>query len=301
MLHQDVCKAFNMSRDSLAKLFGISKATVDSWSDSSRMSKTAKVAMETMLENNNLKQTIGKFSDFLSDINKNTNDFVTKEQKELVDRMSFILDEYKLNIVEAAKKLNEQSFEYLDKVINLKIYPSFDFLSKFVVEFNISDKWLLSGKEKPFNVRFLKSGYMNKLIEEFPQYRQAYIVNCEEDGGYSTRLIIENEHEVFDVYGTHFCIGDGFIIEAQEGMALYELYTFYKKFGGSRVQLLKVSQEDYEKLFSRDFYMKNILDKAKHSHMLYDLFDLECYNKDRYGSFFENCVNIIKSKEKANS
>ena len=29
--------------------------------------------------------------------------------------------------------------------------------------------------------------------------------------------------------------------------------------------------------------------------MLYDLFDLDYYNKEKYGDFFVECTNIIKS------
>lgn len=296
MLHQRVCDELNINREELAKMLGISKYTIDSWSDSNRMSQTAKVALESLLENNNLKKTMNKFNDFLLEAIKDKTCFVSNEKKELADRIKFILNEYKLTIVEAAKRINEISFEYLDRVLNLEIYPSFDFLSKFSNEFKISNDWLLSGKGKPFDLKFIKANFIKQLIEEFPQYKQAYIVHCEKDGFY-TKIIIENKDGMYDIYHTDFCIGDDFIMEGSECVALYDLYQFYKNFYYSGVRLLELSEKDYEKLLSREFYPKNILYNSHLSFLLTDLFDLEYFNKDRYGDFFIKCTDIIKNEQ----
>lgn len=296
MLHQKVCDELDINREELAKMLGISKYTIDSWSDSDRMSQTAKVALKSLLENNSLKKTMNKFNDFLLEAIKDKTCFVSNEKKELANRIKFILNEYKLTIVEAAKRINEISFEYLDRVLNLEIYPSFDFLSKFSNEFKISNDWLLSGKGKPFDLKFLEANFIKQLIEEFPQYKQAYIVRCEKDGFY-TKIIIENKDGMYDIYHTDFCIGDEFIMEASECVALYDLYKFYKKFYYSGVRLLELSEQDYEKLLSREFYPKNILHNSHLSFLLTDLFDLEYFNKDRYGDFFIKCTDIIKDQQ----
>ncbi|EAH8795963.1 helix-turn-helix domain-containing protein, partial [Campylobacter coli] len=54
-MFKKVCNTLGMSRAELAEKLGLSKTTIDSWSDSSRISKTAKVALELMLENHNLR------------------------------------------------------------------------------------------------------------------------------------------------------------------------------------------------------------------------------------------------------
>ena len=75
---------------------------------------------------------------------------------------------------------------------------------------------------------------------------------------------------------------------------LFELYSFYTENRGSYVSLVTLESDDYKKLLSRDYYAGNILKRSRGSCMLYDLFDLDYYNQDRYGKFFVECTNIIK-------
>ena len=59
-IYKKVCDALGISRKELADKLGISKATIDSWSDSSRISNTAQVALELMIENHSLSNIVGK-------------------------------------------------------------------------------------------------------------------------------------------------------------------------------------------------------------------------------------------------
>lgn len=50
LLHQDVCDVYGLTRFELADKLGVTKATLDSWSDESRVTKTTRLALELMLE-----------------------------------------------------------------------------------------------------------------------------------------------------------------------------------------------------------------------------------------------------------
>ncbi|ECB9743717.1 transcriptional regulator, partial [Campylobacter upsaliensis] len=89
------------------------------------------------------------------------------------------------------------------------------------------------------------------------------------------------------------CVGSNFIMEARECSDLYDLYEFYQKFN-YKISCLEFNEDDYRKLLSLKYYPKNILDRAQTSYMLFDLFDLREDNKETYGEFFEECINIIK-------
>ena len=67
-LHQDVCDAYSINRYELAEKLGVSKSTLDSWSDESRMSKSTKLALELMLENHYKTKLLSDLSDALSKI-----------------------------------------------------------------------------------------------------------------------------------------------------------------------------------------------------------------------------------------
>ncbi|HEC1545085.1 TPA: transcriptional regulator, partial [Campylobacter upsaliensis] len=68
-MFKEVCNTLGMSRAELAEKLGLSKTTVDSWSDNSRISKTAKVALELMLENHKLRSIIKNFQDGFASLN----------------------------------------------------------------------------------------------------------------------------------------------------------------------------------------------------------------------------------------
>lgn len=63
-----------------------------------------------------------------------------------------------------------------------------------------------------------------------------------------------------DIYSTDFCISDAFCMGARECSDLYDLYKFYFNFKYS-IKLLSLSQDDYKKLASSKYYIKNILKK----------------------------------------
>ncbi|ELQ2145798.1 hypothetical protein QTF53_001891, partial [Campylobacter jejuni] len=50
-LHDIVCNELRINRSELGNILGVSKTTIDSWSDPSRMSKTTEIALKQMLEN----------------------------------------------------------------------------------------------------------------------------------------------------------------------------------------------------------------------------------------------------------
>ncbi|EAJ0510051.1 transcriptional regulator, partial [Campylobacter jejuni] len=106
--------------------------------------------------------------------------------------------------------------------------------------------------------------------------------------------IVVKQNNEFDLYQTDFCIGSKFIMEARECSDLCDLYEFYQKFK-CNISCLEFNEDDYRKLLSRNYYPKNILDRGKISYMLFDLLDLREDNKEIYGGFFGECINIIKS------
>lgn len=63
LLHNIVCEKLGITRQELADKLGLSVTTINSWSDEKRMSKSAKLAMELMLKNKELDDTIGKIKD----------------------------------------------------------------------------------------------------------------------------------------------------------------------------------------------------------------------------------------------
>ena len=63
LLHNIVCEKLRITRQELADKLGLSIATINSWSDEKRISKSAKLVMELMLENKELDDTIDKVRD----------------------------------------------------------------------------------------------------------------------------------------------------------------------------------------------------------------------------------------------
>ena len=63
LLHNIVCEKLGITRQELADKLGLSVATINSWSDVNRMSKSARVAMELMLKNKELDDTLCKIKD----------------------------------------------------------------------------------------------------------------------------------------------------------------------------------------------------------------------------------------------
>lgn len=299
LLHQKVCETLSITRVELAEKLGISKSTIDSWSDPSRMSQTTKLALELMLENYFKSVLISKFNDVLSelkDFDKSNYGAVGEEQddwQDLIFRMKYILQEYGLNVIEASKRLGEASFDYLDRVLKLKNVPSFDFLDKFSNSFQISNNWLANGKDRPFSLKFIKSNTLKSLDEEFYDFNKIYIVHCSDDKVH-TKIIVEDKTGKFDFFRTDFCIGEDFFMENTECRDLFELYEFYMK-RKNYIALVSLKRDEYDKLISKNFYAKNILEKGRYSYMLHDLFDLDYSNKEIYGDFFVRCTDIIKS------
>lgn len=297
-LHQDVCDAYNINRYELAEKLGVSKTTLDSWSDENRMTKVTRLALELMLENHHKTKLLSDLNSSLSKIvfldgSNDVNTGIDDERKKIASRIRHILNEYNLSLSKASKRLEFPDFEYLNKVLKAQIYPSFDFLKKFSDVFHISNEWLEDGKGHPFDLEILGCRYFSQLKEKKGEFNKFYIVNCTDNIEY-TKLVAEDKLGRFDIFERDFCIGDRFIMSGIECSDLFELYSFYTENRGSYVSLVTLEPDDYKKLLSRDYYAGNILKCGRGSCMLYDLFDLDYYNQERYGDFFVECTNIIK-------
>ncbi|EAH6949491.1 helix-turn-helix transcriptional regulator, partial [Campylobacter coli] len=298
-MFKKVCNTLGMSRAELAEKLGLSKTTIDSWSDSSRISKTAKVALELMLENHNLRSIIKNFQDGFASLNlynlgDNTmNNIFSQDNDDLIDRINHIFNELKLSEITCSRAMGESNYVKINQILNFKMYPDFDFLEKFALTFKINHDWLLTGEGSPFANDFIKSNFNSQFIKEAEEFDRIYIVTCKNNLDH-TRIIVTNRNNEFGLYQTYFCIGSNFIMEARECSDLCDLYEFYQKFK-YKISCLEFNEDDYRKLLSLKHYPKNILDHGQTSYMLFDLFDLREDDKERYGEFFEECINIIKS------
>lgn len=298
-MFKKVCNTLGMSRTELAEKLGLSKTTIDSWSDSSRISKTAKVALELMLENHNLRSIIKNFQDGFASLNlynlgDNTmNNIFSQDNDDLIDRINHIFNELKLSEITCSRAMGESNYVKINQILNFKMYPDFDFLEKFALTFKINYNWLLTGEGSPFANDFIKSNFNSQFIKEAEEFDRIYIVTCKNNLDH-TRIIVTNRNNEFGLYQTYFCIGSNFIMEARECSDLCDLYEFYQKFK-YKISCLEFNEDDYRKLLSLKHYPKNILDHGQTSYMLFDLFDLREDDKERYGEFFEECINIIKS------
>ncbi|HEB9432564.1 TPA: transcriptional regulator [Campylobacter coli] len=298
-MFKNICNALGISRLELAEKLGLSKTTVDSWSDNSRISKTAQVALELMLENYKLRSIIKNFQDGFASLNSYNlgenmmNNISSKDHNDLINRINHIFKELKLSEITCARAMGENNFAKINQILNFKMYPDFNFLEKFASTFKINHHWLLTGNGYPFDNSFIKSNFNSQFINEAEIFSKIYIVTCKNNFDY-TRIIIVNQNNEFDFYETCFCIGSKFIMEAMECSDLCDLYEFYQKFK-YKISCLEFNENDYKKLLSKNYYPKNILDCGDISYLLIDLLDLRENNEKEYGEFFGKCINIIKS------
>lgn len=297
-MFKEVCNTLGISRIELAEKLGLSKATVDSWSDNSRISKTAQVALELMLENHNLKRIIKNFQEGftslgLYNLGDSSINNASKDHADLIQRIKHILDEFKLSEITCAREMGENNFLKINQILNFKIHPNFDFLAKFASTFKIDYNWLLTGKGYPFNNNFIKSNFNSQFISEADDFRKIYIVTCENNLEY-TKVFVVNQEGQCDMFQTDFCIGSDFIMETKECNDLCDLYEFYQKFN-YKISCLEFNQDDYKKLLSRNYYPENILRYGKISYILFDLLNLKEGNEGKYGEFFAQCIDVIKS------
>ncbi|BDM07644.1 transcriptional regulator [Campylobacter jejuni] len=294
-MFKEVCNTLGINRIELAEKLGLSKTTIDAWSDKSRISKTAQVALELMLENHKLRSIIKNFQDGFTLLNSynlegniNTS---SKDHNDLINRINHIFNELKLSEITCARAMGENNFAKINQILNFKTYPDFDFLEKFASTFKIDHHWLLTGEGSSFANNLIKSNFNSQFINEAGEFDKIYIITCNDL--LHTKIVVKQNNE-FDLYQTDFCIGSKFIMEARECSDLCDLYEFYQKFK-CNISCLEFNEDDYRKLLSRNYYPKNILDRGKISYMLFDLLDLREDNKEIYGGFFGECINIIKS------
>ncbi|EFN2967669.1 hypothetical protein HKV71_001921, partial [Campylobacter coli] len=229
-LHDIVCNELRINRSELGNILGVSKTTIDAWSDPSRMSKTTEIALKQMLENHRLKEIFeaqaNAYRKFLKYANENSSIEISDTHRTLIDKIRYVLKEYNLNSLTAAKKL-KISFEELDRIMLLVKYPNFDFLSHFIESFFISEKWLLEDFGKPFSRNFIESKNMESFTTEAKKYEQIYIIHCNDNSEYA-KIIVKNNKDLFSIFDQDFCIGN-FTMENQEQKGLFELYNFYNK------------------------------------------------------------------------
>lgn len=303
-LHKEVCDVCGIDRVDLAEKLGVTKATLDSWSDESRMSKSTKLALELMIENHYKTKLLSDLSDALSKIviydnRKKENDIgADDELKELVARMKRILKEFNLNVIRASKKLNEHSFEQLDQILRLNAYPSFDFLDKFSDTFSISNEWLTTGDGYPFEKNFIKSDTLQEAIKTLANIKHIYIVHSN-DNKMPTKVVFRCSNDIFYIYETDFHTEEDFTLYAREYNNFFDLYDFYIK-NQKNTSLISLDREEYDKLMSKEYYIGNILINNKTSDMLKDLFDLRDDLQTKYGDYFKECLYIIQYMIKEN-
>lgn len=303
-LHKEVCDVCGIDRVDLAEKLGVTKATLDSWSDESRMSKSTKLALELMVENHYKTKLLSDLSDALSkiviyDSRKKENDIgADDELKELVARMKRILKEFNLNVIRASKKLNEHSFEQLDQILKLNAYPSFDFLDKFSNTFSISNEWLTTGDGYPFEKNFIKSDTLQEAIKTLANIKHIYIVHSN-DNKMPTKVVFRYSNDTFYIYETDFHTEEDFTLYATEYNNFFDLYNFYIK-NQKITSLISLDREEYDKLMSKEYYIGNILINNKNSDMLKDLFDLRDDMQTKYGNYFKECLYIIQYMIKEN-
>ncbi|EAI8881131.1 hypothetical protein CRL40_08825 [Campylobacter coli] len=293
-LHDIVCNELRINRSELGNILGVSKTTIDAWSDPSRMSKTTEIALKQMLENHRLKEIFeaqaNAYRKFLKYANENSSIEISDTHRTLIDKIRYVLKEYNLNSLTAAKKL-KISFEELDRIMLLVKYPNFDFLSHFIESFFISEKWLLEDFGKPFSRNFIESKNMESFITEAKKYEQIYIIHCNDNSEYA-KIIVKNNKDLFSIFDQDFCIGN-FTMENQEQKGLFELYNFYNK-NKRNTTCYIFDKEDYQNIISGDYFIKNCLKKGKISYLLEDLFDLNS-NSNFYQNckFYKECVDIL--------
>lgn len=311
-IHQDVCDELGITRKELADKLGISKSTIDTWSDSTRMSNTARVAMELMIENHRLKKILQQVKaaqdalfSFAPYDGSNAINKPSETHREVIDRLKFVIKEYELNTITAASRLGgKNSLERLDKILTYQIYPESDFLHMFASCFGISFDWLCSGEGGAFEVPFLTSDRLSDINSSiYHSLNKIYIVNCENNAEY-TKVVVKDWSGRYDILRTDFCIGKYYIMDGKEIGKVYELRKFYfdQSLAGCIVQL---SKADYDKLVSQEHYIENILNRGKTSYILYDLFHLDESVADKYGDFYLNlvkelraCVDIARKQER---
>ena len=297
-MFKEVCNTLGISRSELAEKLGLSKTTIDSWSDNSRISKTAQVALGLMLENHKLRSIIKNLQDGFTLLNSYNlegnimNNTSSKDHNDLINRINHIFNELKLSEITCARAMGENNFAKINQILNFKTYPDFDFLEKFASTFKIDHHWLLTGKGSSFANDLIKSNFNSQFINEAEEFDKIYIITCEDNLQF-TKIVVKQNNE-FDLYQTDFCIGSKFIMEARECSDLCDLYEFYQKFKRN-ISCLEFNEDDYRKLLSRNYYPKNILDRGKTSYVLFDLLDLMEDDKKIYGEFFGECIKIIKS------
>lgn len=292
-LHKEVCDVCGIDRVDLAEKLGVTKATLDSWSDESRMSKSTKLALELMVENHYKTKLLSDLSDALSkiviyDSRKKENDIgADDELKELVGRMKRILKEFNLNVIEASKKLNEHSFEQLDQILRLNAYPSFNFLNKFSDTFSISNEWLTTGYGHPFEI-----AHQDELITNF------YIIQSN-DNKMPIKIINKYSGGKFHIQKTDYHIEENYPLLDKDCEDIFKLYDFYNK-NETIIFLTALEREEYDRLMSGEYYPGNILDKGQYSDMLKDLLNLRSDKKERYGDFFDVCICAIQNIKNKN-
>ncbi len=126
-MFKEVCNTLGINRTELAEKLGLSKTTVDSWSDNSRISKTAQVALGLMLENHKLRSIIKNFQDGFTLLNSYNlednimNNTSSKDHNDLINRINHIFNELKLNEITCARVMGENNFAFFSLIYKLRI------------------------------------------------------------------------------------------------------------------------------------------------------------------------------------
>ena len=309
LLHKKVCELYGINRNELAEMLGVAKTTLDSWSDQSRMTKASKFTLELMIDNFEKTALLKSLRDNFSKLNafdsiktetmavseSGSSKEVSDVHKELIDRINFILLETNTNIIEASRKMRSESFEELDKILKMQIYPSNSFLRSFSISFSISYDWLISGNGHPFEFP-MTSVQGRKNISLNTEKIYLFYNEDEKDGNYLKGMLQERDGNFFSL-AIGLSLNFDTPLNSADCLHLADLYEIFDKCVGI-ISFLSLTQDEYDKICSKDFYPKEILDKAKTSNLLQDLFLLKYSNKDQYGKYFAERLDFLKKIEK---
>ena len=308
LLHKKVCELYGINRNELAEMLGVAKTTLDSWSDQSRMTKASKFTLELMIDNfektallKSLRDNFNKLNAFdsiktetMAVSESGSSKEVSDVHKELIDRINFILLETNTNIIEASRKMRSESFEELDKILKMQIYPSNSFLRSFSISFSISYDWLISGNGHPFEFP-MTSVQGRKNISLNTEKIYLFYNEDEKDGNYLKGMLQERDGNFFSL-AIGLSLNFDTPLNSADCLHLADLYEIFDKCKGI-ISFLSLTQDEYDKICSKDFYPKEILDKAKTSNLLQDLFLLKYSDKDQCGKYFAERLDFLKKIE----
>lgn len=177
----------------------------------------------------------------------------------------------------------------------MQIYPNNSFLRSFSISFSISYDWLISGNGHPFEFP-MTSVQGRKNISLNTKKIYLFYNEDEKEGKYLEGMLQERDGNFFSL-AIGLSLNFDTPLNSADCLYLTDLYEIFDKCKGI-ISFLSLTQDEYDKICSKDFYPKEVLDKAKTSNLLQDLFLLKYSNKDQYGKYFVERLDFLKKIKK---